>query len=65
MITASLILYAIGSILTMRYLLALVADIPRDELRPYEWQFAYVCFVGMSLAWPVFWSWLLIDMWRE
>ena len=65
MITAALILYSVGSLLTMRYLLSLLSDIPGDELDVVHYILAGVMVVGMSLAWPVFWAWLLIDMWRE
>jgi len=65
MITAALILYALGAVLTMRYLLSLLADIPGDELNAVHYILAGVMVVGMSVMWPVFWSWMLFDMWRE
>ena len=65
MITAALILYAIVALTTGSYLMDLVSDIPGDELSLLQKVIAAVMVVGMSLAWPVFWAWLLIDMWRE
>ena len=65
MITAILTLYNIGSVLTMRYLLALMADIPREELSTFDVYAAYFGFSLVAIVWPVFWAWLLFDMWRE
>ena len=65
MITTAIILYALGIIPTLAYLMALMADIPGGELGWWHMALASVMVLGMSLAWPVFWAWLLIDMWRE
>jgi len=65
MITAALILYALGALTTMSYLMDLVRDIPGDELSWWQVALAAVMAVGMALAWPVFWGWLIFDMWRE
>jgi len=65
MITAALILYTLGIIPTLAYLMALMSDIPGDELEGWHMALAAVMALGMSLAWPVFWAWLIFDMWRE
>ena len=65
MITAATTLYTFGSVLTLCYLLSLMSDIPGNELEWWHMALASVMVLGMSLAWPVFWTWLLIDMWRE
>ena len=65
MITAILTLYALGAVTTMSYLLALMADIPREELEGWHMALAAVMVLGMAIVWPVFWAWLVWDMWRE
>ena len=64
-IPAILTLYALGAFLTMRYLMALMSDIPEDELEWWHMVLAAVMVLGMAIVWPVFWAWLLFDMWRE
>lgn len=64
MITTLAILYALGVYMTFNYLLELLRDIPREELSGWHMALAAVMVLGMSIAWPVFWAWLLIDMWR-
>ena len=65
MITAILTLYAVGGVLTMRYLLALMADIPREELPAGHLMAAMLMGLAVAIVWPVFWAWLVWDMWRE
>lgn len=65
MITALLTLHALGMIPTLAYLMALMADIPEDELEWWHMALAAVMGLGMALVWPVFWALLLFDMWRE
>lgn len=63
--TTALILYTVGSLSTLAYLLHLVRDIPGDELSAKDKVMAAVLFLMASLTWPIFWGWLIYDWMRD
>jgi len=60
-----LTIYALGAISTAGWFMWLLRDIPGDELSVSDYAKAGVMCGMISVVWPVFWAWLLIDMWRE
>ena len=56
-----LTLYTLGLIATAGYFAWLLRDIPGDELSVWDYAKAFVLLGMLSVVWPVFWVWIVLD----